>query len=76
MNMPIEEAKNADAEDDTAATFSPKANGLRGGVVKLNATLSGERDPRRESNSLGGLIKKVRGTSLTSDSEKVTPTPT
>ena len=63
--MPIEEAKNADAEDDTT-TFSPKASGGR--IAKLNPNLSGEgnslRDPRRESNGLGGLIKKVRGGSL------------
>ncbi len=64
MNVPIEEAKNADAEDDTAATFSPKAISLRG-VVKLNSTLSGEnRDPRRESNGLGNLMKKVRNPSI------------
>lgn len=63
--MPIEEAKNAEAEDDTT-TFSPKANSGR--IAKLNPNLSGEsstiRDPRRESNGLGGLIKKVRGGSL------------
>jgi hypothetical protein len=56
--LTIEEAKNADAEDDTS-TFSPKAQGGR--IAKLNPHLSGEaRDPRRESNGLGGLIKKVR----------------
>ena len=65
-SLPIEEAKNAEAEDDTT-TFSPKANGGR--IVKLNPNLSGEsstttRDPKRESNGLGGLIKKVRGGSL------------
>ena len=38
-SLPIEEAKNADAEDDTT-TFSPKANAGR--VVKLNANLSGD----------------------------------
>jgi hypothetical protein len=66
--LTIEEAKNADAEDDDTSTFSPKAN--PGRIVKLNANLSGEqtvRDPRRESNGLGGLIKKVRGGSLAMD---------
>lgn len=66
--MTIEEAKNADAEDDTT-TFSPKGTGGR--IVKLNNNLSGEapKDLKRESNGLGGLIKKVRGGSLGLDEQ-------
>ena len=61
--MTIEEAKNADAEDDST-TFSPKTTAAR--IAKLNNNLSGDssKDQKRESNGLGGLIKKVRGGSL------------
>lgn len=66
-NLTIEEAKNSEAEEDSHSNISPKG----AGKLKLNHTISGSnevsaggslnRDPKRESNGIGGLIKKVRG---------------
>ena len=45
----------------------------KGGKVNLTKNLSGEnvRDHRRESNGMGGLIKKIRGNSNGPDNDSL-----
>jgi hypothetical protein len=51
-NMPIEEAKNSDAEEESLQEVSP-------GHMGKKHIMSGDHS-RREGNAVGGLMKKIR----------------
>lgn len=58
----IEEAKNSEAEEESAVdSHSPTARNT--GKGRMNNTLSGDGN-RSDKNGLNGLIKKIRGNSL------------